>query len=78
MNLHSDETSSQIMTTNEVAQYLRVHLGTLYKLIHRGQIPFFKIGSDYRFNRDAIERLLIDRQMKDLTADSGSSRFGPA
>ncbi len=53
-----------IMTSSEVAHYLRVNQGTLYKLIRRGRIPAFKVGSDYRFDRNAIERLMINRQSK--------------
>ena len=64
METRRDAIPSPIMTTPEVAQYLRVHQGTLYKLIRRGQIPAFKIGTDYRFNRDAIEKLITDREEK--------------
>jgi len=53
-----------IMTTAQVAQYLQVSLGTVYKLLRRGQIPAFKIGTDYRFNKDAIEKWMTDRQVK--------------
>jgi excisionase family DNA binding protein len=55
---------SRIMTAVEVAQYLQVHPATLYKLIRKGQIPAFKIGSDYRFERDAIEKWMADGQVK--------------
>ncbi len=51
------------MTSSEVAHYLRVNQGTLYKLIRRGRIPAFKVGSDYRFDRNAIERLMTNRQV---------------
>jgi excisionase family DNA binding protein len=61
---HSNAKSSRIMTTTEVAHYLRVNQDTLYKLNRRGHIPAFKVGSDYRFVRNAIESLLINRQSK--------------
>ncbi len=64
MEPHGNARSSRIMTTTEVAHYLRVHQGTLYKLIRRGHIPAFKVGSDYRFHRDAIEKLMANRQAK--------------
>ncbi len=59
-----DATPSPIMTLAEVAQYLRVNRNTLYKLIRRGQIPVFKIGSDYRFDKNEIEKLITNRQVK--------------
>ena len=79
MKPHSDATSSQIMTTGEVAHHLRVHQDTLYKLIHRGQIPFFKIGSDSRFHRDVIEKWMADRLRTERpTPGPGSPLFSPA
>ena len=64
MKPDSDAMPSPIMTVRELAQYLRVHQGTLYKLIRRGQIPVFKIGSDYRFDRDTIKTWMADRTSK--------------
>jgi excisionase family DNA binding protein len=63
------------MTVNEVAQYLRVHQTTLYKLIRRGEIQFFKVGSDYRFNREAIEKWIADRRVDGRFPDPDSSRL---
>ena len=55
---------SRMMTLAEVAQYLQVNRNTLYKLIRRGQIPVLKIGSDYRFGKNEIEKLMTNRQVK--------------
>jgi excisionase family DNA binding protein len=55
---------SRIMTVAELAQYLQVHPTTLYKLVRRHQIPAFKIGADYRFDRDAIEKWMTAGQVK--------------
>ncbi len=38
---------SEIMTIKEVAAYLRVHQSTLYRLIKRGKLPTFRVGSDF-------------------------------
>ncbi len=59
-----DATPRRIMTANEVAAYFKVHPTTIYKLLRRGKLPAFKIGTDWRFDRDAIEKLVIDRQVK--------------
>jgi excisionase family DNA binding protein len=52
------------MTLSEVAEYFNIHRGTLYRLVHKGEVPCFKIGSDYRFNKDAIEKWMVARQIK--------------
>jgi excisionase family DNA binding protein len=49
-----------IMTTTEVAQYFQIHAATVHRLIRRGQIPCFKIGSDYRFYKDDIDEWIAD------------------
>jgi excisionase family DNA binding protein len=49
-------TTPKIMTSQEVAEYLNVHLSTIYKMVRRGEIPAFKVGGDIRFHRDAIEK----------------------
>jgi excisionase family DNA binding protein len=45
-----------VMTLDEVAQYLHVHPSTVYRLLKNKQIPAFKLGSDWRFNQESIER----------------------
>ena len=46
----------QMLTADEVAVMLRISIGTLYKLVKKGKIPAFRIGTDWRFNREAIEK----------------------
>lgn len=49
-----------IMTTAEVAEYLHAHPSTISKMANKGQIPFFRVGSDYRFRGDAIDKWMTD------------------
>lgn len=46
---------AHVMTLEEVAQYLRVHPSTIYRLVKRGKLPAFKVGSDWRFNLESID-----------------------
>ena len=47
-----------VMTVDEVAAYLRIPRGTVYKLAQRGKIPGQKVGRHWRFRREAIDRWL--------------------
>jgi excisionase family DNA binding protein len=47
---------AKVITVGELAEYLRVHRSTLYRLLKKQQLPGFKIGSDWRFNVEAIDR----------------------
>jgi excisionase family DNA binding protein len=50
------DTYPRVMTVVELSQYLRVHPSTIYKLLRRKELPAFKIGTDWRFNRATIDR----------------------
>jgi len=47
--------SRNVMNVQELSDYLRVHPSTIYRLLKRGLLPAFKIGSDYRFNLEQID-----------------------
>ena len=48
----------KIMTTKELAAYLKLTEVTIYKYANEGKIPGFKIGSRWRFDKDKIDDLL--------------------
>jgi excisionase family DNA binding protein len=48
----------KILTTKELAQYLKLTEVTIYKYANEGKIPGFKIGSRWRFDKDKIDDLL--------------------
>src|SRR6516165_10926175 len=64
------EPVNEVFTASEVANYLRVSLSTIYRLLKSGDLPAFKIGSDLRFNRVHVEEWLKSRTQ---TPESGSS-----
>ena len=45
-----------VMTVGEVANYLRIHQTTLYRMLKKGEIPAFRVGSDWRFNSEVVDR----------------------
>ena len=51
----------EIMTIEEVANYLRVPVSSLYKLAQQRKIPASKVGRHWRFRREFIDRW-IDEQ----------------
>ena len=52
-----DNKDSIIMTVDEVAGYLKLSKITVYKLTQKGEIPGFRIGSSWRYNRDKIDEI---------------------
>ena len=55
---------ASVLTLEEVASYLRVHPSTIYRLLKRQQIPAFKVGSDWRFNLESIDRWRSDAERR--------------
>ncbi len=55
-----DAGSEPVMTLHEVAQFLRCHESTVYRLTKRGQIPGFRLGSEWRFLRAKIEQWIAN------------------
>jgi excisionase family DNA binding protein len=53
--------ASPVMTVRELADYLRVHPSTIYRLLKQKRIPAFKVGSDWRFNREAIDHWRLEQ-----------------
>ena len=54
----------RVMTVRELSAYLRVHPSTIYKLLRRGELPGFRIGTDWRFNAEVIDKWCLERNMK--------------
>jgi excisionase family DNA binding protein len=52
----------EIMTPREAAEYLSVHVRTLYRLVKHGEIPGRKIGGSWRFKKDALDEWLSCRK----------------
>jgi len=62
---------AQIMTTKEVAEYLRLHEVTIGKRAAEGKIPAVRIGGVWRFNKKAIDKWIaggkIDKKTDGVT-----------
>jgi excisionase family DNA binding protein len=52
----------KILTTKELAEYLKLTEVTIYKYANEGKIPGFKIGSRWRFDKDQIDGFLKNEE----------------
>jgi len=57
----------QILTTKELAKYLKLTEVTIYKYVNEGKIPAHKVGSRWRFDKDQVDALLMEKEKKDNT-----------
>jgi excisionase family DNA binding protein len=59
-----------LLTTDQVARYLKVDKFTIYRLVAQKKIPAFRVGNQWRFKRSMIEAWL----MKNLNAAKNGLR----
>ena len=62
----------EILTLEEVAQYLRLKPQTIYKWVQERRIPAVKLGKEWRFRKSILDRWM-DEQI--LSEHSGFSHL---
>ena len=67
---------STVLKLEEAAEFLKVHPSTVYRLIKKHEIPAFRIGSDWRFNLESLERWIREREAVDGLDQSHDRRVG--
>lgn len=53
---------SEFLTAEEVAEYLRLPLSTVYKLVQDKRLPGFKVGKHWRFRREAFQEWIKQQE----------------
>jgi excisionase family DNA binding protein len=60
---NSELRTKEIMTPREAAEYLSIHVRTIYRLAKNRDIPGRKIGGSWRFKKDALDEWLSGREI---------------
>jgi excisionase family DNA binding protein len=60
-SLESNLLANRMLTAQELAAYLRVNRSTVYRLLKKGELPGFRIGSEWRFRIDEVNRWFRER-----------------
>jgi len=66
---------SEILTVDELAEYLNMSRAKIYHMAQRGELPAAKIGAHWRFRKDIIDRWIL-QNIAETTADSGDGNSG--
>lgn len=53
---------SEFLTAEEVAEYLRLPLSTVYKLVQDKRLPGFKVGKHWRFRKETIQKWIVEKE----------------
>lgn len=57
-----------VLTIDELSEYLRISKSSLYKLAQEGKVPGQKVGRHWRFRKDAIDRWLDDSRRQSASS----------
>jgi len=49
-----------LLTTEQVARYLKVDKFTVYRLVMQRKIPAFKVGGQWRYKKKLIDAWLLE------------------
>ena len=64
IKLVKESIMAEIMTTQEMAKYLKLHEITICKYAGEGKIPAIRIGRVWRFDKEAIDKWISESQNK--------------
>ena len=65
-----------MLTVRELSEYLRVHPTTVYRLLRAKQLPGFRVGSEWRFSLDVIDRWRSEGEQASVSARPRRKRAG--
>jgi excisionase family DNA binding protein len=60
--------TTKILPLAQVAEYLKVHKSTVYRLVRRKELPAFKVWHDWRFDLDLIDQWRFAQEQRAKTA----------
>ena len=53
--------TDEIFTIKELAAYLKTSEKTIYRLVSKNEIPAFKVGVIWRFEKSAVDRWVKEK-----------------
>jgi excisionase family DNA binding protein len=53
----------ELLTTEDIAQYLGYHIRTIRLYVREGKLPAIKVGREYRIRREDFEKFLEERKI---------------
>ena len=67
----------EIMTTKEIAKYLRLHEITICKYAAEGKIPAIRIGRVWRFDKKAVDNWISEGGKKPQKIKKSKAKTTP-
>lgn len=49
------------LTLEQIAEYLQISTSSIYKMAQKGKIPAYKVGRQWRFRKEEIDKWIKTR-----------------
>ena len=69
---------AEVMTTRELARYLKLHEITICKLAAQGEIPGVRIGRVWRFDKELIDEFISGGEKAFSKKKKAQAKSGPS
>lgn len=56
----------KLLTVEEIAELFQTSTSTIYRWVHKREIPFVKLGGKLRFSQDAIQEYIKKNSVSNL------------
>ena len=56
----------EILTVRQLASYLQMDEHTIYRLAKSGKIPAMKIGAEWRFKKNLIDKWIEEKSISNI------------
>ena len=56
----------KLLTVEEIAELFQTSTSTIYRWVHKREIPFVKLGGKLRFSPDAIQECIKKNSVSNL------------
>ena len=66
------------LTIEDVARRLQINASTIYRLVHQGILPGFKIGGQWRFSEDMLEAWIVEQTTLERKRAENQNGEGPS
>lgn len=61
-NKHGESNMDKWLTLEQIAEYLQMSESSIYKMAQAGKIPAYKVGRQWRFKKEVIDRWVEKRK----------------
>jgi len=64
------KTNTNLLTPEQVAEILQVHILTVYNYIRQGKLGAIRLGRSYRISPDDLDHLIETNRVKNISPGS--------